>query len=111
MSEDIRKMIDKVKNFKQFVNEQVEDNIVRLTFNNINDYNKVDGVLYKNGFKTPTSMDKGSGYYKLDDNWLTIEFNKELQNNILPLINDVKYSLEYIKPMGYKIFNQGGYID
>ncbi|MCK9319393.1 hypothetical protein [Methanoculleus sp.] len=24
MSEDIRKMIDKVKNFKQFVNEQVE---------------------------------------------------------------------------------------
>jgi hypothetical protein len=26
MSEDIRKMIDKVKNFKQFVNEIVEDN-------------------------------------------------------------------------------------
>ncbi len=26
MSEDIRKMIDKVKNFKQFVNESVEDN-------------------------------------------------------------------------------------
>lgn len=27
MSEDIRKMIDKVKNFKQFVNEQVENNL------------------------------------------------------------------------------------
>ncbi len=27
MSEDIRKMIDKVKNFKQFVNENVDANI------------------------------------------------------------------------------------
>ena len=27
MSEDIRKIIDKVKNFKQFVNEQVENNL------------------------------------------------------------------------------------
>ena len=30
MSEDIRKMIDKVKNFKQFVNESV-DNTEKLT--------------------------------------------------------------------------------
>jgi len=30
MSEDIRKMIDKVKNFKQFVNEQKETNNILL---------------------------------------------------------------------------------
>jgi hypothetical protein len=30
MSEDIRKMIDKLKNFKQFVNEQVDDEIKNI---------------------------------------------------------------------------------
>lgn len=33
MSEDIRKMIDKVKNFKQFVNENVNDNNDYAFFN------------------------------------------------------------------------------
>jgi len=56
-------------------------------------------------------MDKGNGYYHSDDNFKTIEFKKELQNDILPLLNNVKYSSEHIKPMGYKIFNHGGYLD
>ena len=32
MNEDIRKMIDKVKNFKQFVNEDLNDNTDKLAF-------------------------------------------------------------------------------
>jgi len=107
----MREQINMVKNFKQFVNEQNENNVVRLTFLNIGDYNKSIGILYKNGFKRPTSPDKGNGYYRTDDNWKTIEFNINLKDDILPLLDDIKYEIDFKKPLEYKIFNQGGYLD
>jgi hypothetical protein len=50
MSKEIRQMIDKVKNFKQFINEQVENNMDRTKLNSklffvSNVYKKEDGVI------------------------------------------------------------------
>jgi hypothetical protein len=83
----------------------------RLTFSDLNAYHKVDYILYMNGFKQPTSPESGNGYYKIDDNWMTIEFDTKYENNILPLINDINFKLDYRTPPEYKIFNQGGYLD
>ena len=111
MNKDIGKKVNKVKNFKQFVNENNENDVVRLSFLNIDDYNKSISILYKNGFKTPTSPDKGNGYYIIDDNWKTIDFNINLKDDILHLLGDIKYEIDFKKPLDYKIFNQGGYLD
>ena len=56
MSEDIRKMIDKVKNFKQFVNENYNNNIIDFILDKINNY----------GIETLSNNDKDvlNGIYK-----------------------------------------------
>jgi hypothetical protein len=56
MSEDIRKMIDKVKNFKQFVNENVENNTDRTKMKSkhffiSNSYKNNDGIIKYIEFK------------------------------------------------------------
>ena len=103
--------INKVKNWRQFLNEQKEHNSVRLTFYNLTDYHKAEEILYMNGFKRPTSPEIGNGYYKSDDNWKTIEFNENLKDNILQLLKDIDFEIKYVPSIEYKIFNQGGYLD
>ena len=57
MSEDIRKMIDKVKNFKQFVNEQFENNIKdNIMFSVLS-----DGFTTNNRYGNPKT-----NYYSFD---------------------------------------------
>lgn len=54
MSKDIKEMIDKVKNFKQFVNEDVEVN-----------YTNGDGVEYiYTSFKVPTNINGKKAIYR-----------------------------------------------
>jgi hypothetical protein len=112
MENEMRKLINDFKTFNERkLNEQNDYTRIRLSFNDVSDYNKSNSILYKNGFNKPTSPVKGNGYYSTDDNWNTIEFNKELKDEILSLLNDIEYKIEYKKPLDYKIFNQGGYLD
>lgn len=93
------------------LNEGSKDSVVSLKFANITDYHKANQVLYNNGFKKPTSGNKGSGYYTADDDWHTIEFDTTLKKVVLPLLKGLKYKMDVKQPKGYKIFNQGGYLD
>lgn len=108
----MRKLIVDFKTFNnRKLNEENDYTRILLTFKDVSDYNKSNSILYKNGFKKPTSPDKGNGYYSTDNSWNTIEFNIELKDEILSLLNDIEYKIEYKKPLEYKIFNQGGYLD
>ena len=71
MSKDIRKMIDKVKNFKQFVNEQkMNENDIKILTNSFlsfyiqeQGYTKIPEQLIPNNIKN-----KFTKYYVEDDN-------------------------------------------
>lgn len=93
------------------LNENGKNTSVQLTFSNINDYHKSYNILNKNGFKPPTSPDRGNGYYHMDDNWKTIKFDNNLKDTILPLLHGIHYKIDFKKPLEYKIFNHGGHLD
>lgn len=63
MSEDMRKMIDKVKNFKQFVNEN-KYNISKDEFNNDVVYKKGDYKILVNSLNAPTHITLWYDNYK-----------------------------------------------
>ena len=62
MSEDIRKMIDKVKNFKQFVNESVHnENIIFVRTKNFDNTGTVNNhTRLFNFFKEPQKLTKST---------------------------------------------------
>ena len=96
---------------REALNEEKGHNRLRLTFYNFTDYYKAEKILYSNGYKRPTSPERGNGYYESNDGWQYIEFDKNLEDNILELLNDIDFGMKYVSRIGYKIFNEGGYLD
>jgi len=103
-----------VKLFEQFLNEANQDN--SYTFNDLQDYRKaisaLDGAnFYRSGNGNPPKGDE-SGSYSEDEHWKVIKIlrgEKEAAKILKKL--KLNYKSEYKKPMGYKVFNQGGYLD
>ena len=81
MSEDIRKMIDKVKNFKQFVNENV-DNLTILYHGSKFLFNKFDISRVNTG---QHSQDFGYGLYFTSDKDTAKFYANELSNTRTPI--------------------------
>jgi len=132
MSEDIRKMIDKVKNFKQFVNENNSSN-ERFVFvydpktDEVKGFNltypsdEFNNILYdKNG--------RGQGYgwgAQINDKKDPIKFNsmeeaqkwhndremknlvKKTQNNSYPDLSSIALQLRKLKEINYQTINRG----
>lgn len=103
-----------VKLFEEFMNEAKVDN--DYTFNNNEDYYKAVAVLrdagfYRSGNGNPPKGDE-PGTYIEDERWLNIRVIKG-EKEALKLLkkSKIKYKAEYKEPMGYKIHNQGGYLD
>jgi hypothetical protein len=82
--------------------------IKTYSFNSLSKFRNAQAKLYKanfyrNGNGNPPTGEE-VGIYSEDENWLTIEIltgNIELANG----------HLEYKKPIGYMVFNHGGYLD
>ncbi len=81
MSEDIRKMIDKVKNFKQFVNENV-DNLTTLYHGSKFLFNKFDISRVNTG---QHSQDFGYGLYFTSNKDTAKFYANELSNTKTPI--------------------------
>lgn len=103
-----------VKLFEEFVNEAQIDN--DYTFDNLQDYRKAIGALRDAGFyasgngNPPTGDEKGT--YKEDERWLNISIISGDKEAIKILKKTkLKYNAKHQKPMGYKVHNQGGYLD
>lgn len=103
-----------IKLFETFVNEANEIN--SYSFNNREDFRKAEGVLskanfYRSGSGNPPKGDE-PGLYTSDEHWNTIKIVRG-EKEALKLLKKAKlnYGGEYKKPMGYKVFNQGGYLD
>ena len=103
MSKDIRKMIDKVKNFKQFVNEQkMNENDIKILTNSFlsfyiqeQGYTKIPEQLIPNNIKN-----KFTKYYVEDDNVYAgnkIGLNPE---NIISWTSDYEVALGFSKIHG-----------
>jgi hypothetical protein len=103
-----------IKLFEQFVNEAQIDN--DYTFNNLEDYRKAvaalrDAEFYKSGNGIPPTGNE-PGTYTEDERWLNIRINSGEKEAIKLLKKTkLKYKAKYQKPIGYKVFNQGGYLD
>lgn len=103
-----------IKLFEQFINEANEIN--SYSFNNREDFRKATSELRKAGFymsgngNPPKGNEPGS--YSEDEHWLVIKITRG-EKEALKLLKKAKlnYGGEYKKPMGYKVFNQGGYLD
>lgn len=103
-----------VKLFEQFINEAIADN--KYTFNSLEDFRKAASELRKAGFymsgngNPPKGDEPGS--YTEDERWLIIKVGRG-EKEATKVIKKAKvgYKSEYAKPMGYKVFNQGGYLD
>ena len=72
MSEDIRKMIDKVKNFKQFVNEQ--------KLNEMDIYDGLGGVY--RGYKWEVLHDGKDSWIVINDKKIMLAKEDKLKNEI-----------------------------
>jgi hypothetical protein len=81
MSEDIRKMIDKVKNFKQFVNENVND-LTTLYHGSKFLFNKFDMSRVNTG---QHSQDFGYGLYFTSNKDTAKFYANELSNTKTPI--------------------------
>lgn len=81
MNEDIRKMIDKVKNFKQFINENV-DNLTTLYHGSKFLFNKFDVSRVNTG---QHSQDFGYGLYFTSDKDTAKFYANELSNTKTPI--------------------------
>lgn len=104
-----------IKLFEEFINEAKEiDN--DYTFSTLDEYYKGVKVLklagfYRSGNGNPPTGNE-PGIYKEDEHWLNIRIIKG-EKEALKLLkkSKIKYKAEYKEPMGYKIHNQGGYLD
>jgi len=81
MNEDIREMIDKIKNFKQFVNESNQN--IQIDKNYVNDFFNDFGFLITLNFSQITRMG-------IDQN-STNELNTMMSNLRKPIINGLNY--------------------
>jgi hypothetical protein len=98
---------------KDIINEGPDKN--RYQFNTLQDLNKANSALYKAGFYSqnanpPTGKEPGS--FNVDNNWIAIDVirgHKEAAKIFKKLKLD--YGGKYKKPIGYKVFNHGGYYD
>jgi|GEM_PF-1519665 hypothetical protein len=103
-----------LKLFEQFINEANLDN--SYTFDNSQDYRKAVSALnaadfYRSGNGNPPKGDE-PGSYSEDEHWNVIKIirgEKEAAKILKKL--KLNYKSEYKKPMGYKVHNQGGYLD
>jgi hypothetical protein len=107
MSEDIRKMIDKVKNFKQFVNENADTNNIIAYHGTRYDFDKFDmfypkgaignpkGVYFTRDLQTAIEYaeDVDGG---LDDKSRVIKVKLNIDSNDDGVINNHSYSGEEI---------------
>jgi hypothetical protein len=103
-----------IKLYEQFLNEAQVNN--DYTFNSREDYNKAVSALYNAGFYrsgngNPPKGDE-PGMYKEDENWLNLRIiSGEKEAAKVLKKTKLKYNAKYQKPMSYKVFNQGGYLD
>ena len=104
-----------VKLFEDFLNEAKQiDNA--YTFDNRQDYDKAvkalrDAGFYRSGDGNPPKGDE-PGSYEENEHWLTIKIIRG-DKDALKLLKKAKlnYGGKYKEPMGYKVYNQGGYLD
>lgn len=96
------------------VNEAQVNNY--YSFNSLEDFRKASGVLRKAGFyrsgnANPPTGDE-LGHYREDERWRVITIGRG-QKEAAKLLKNAKLDKggKYQKPMDYKIFNQGGYLD
>jgi len=107
---DLRQFIKTT--IREFLNEDIKTNAeTRLNFTKRADFSKAVGILLSKGYNRSTTIDKGKGYFSTDEHWFTISFNRNLEDDILPYLHGINYEIEHKKPIDYKIFNQGGYLD
>lgn len=83
----------------------------RLTFSNRTAFNNAQNVLLDNGYNRPTSPRAGSGYFSTDENWQLIDFDEELEDEILHLLHAIDFTIKHVPYMKYVTHNQGGYLD
>lgn len=88
----------------------------RFSFDSIDDFRKATGVLRKENWRDNSSGNppKGNepGTFEADNRWLEIKIIKgEKDANKLLKSAKVKYKATYKEPMGYRVFDQGGYFD
>ena len=101
MSEDIRKMIDKVKNFKQFVNESENNDFILNNDNDWNDvFNKVEEGLKNQPIHYKDSHNlRGEVYLKE----LYENYGIDFEDGLDQLVDLVAY---LISEGGYKIIKK-----
>ena len=104
-----------IHTFESFVNEaqQIDND---YTLDNLDTYYKAVKVLRDAGFYASGNGNppKGNepGIYKEDQRWLNIRIIKgEKEAAELLKKSKLKYKAEYKEPIGYKVHNQGGYLD
>lgn len=103
-----------IKLFEQFINEAQVNN--SYSFDSLEDFRKAAGELrkagfYKSGSGNPPSGDE-PGSYTEDEHWRVIKIVRG-EKEAAKLLKKAKLDKggEYKKPMGYKVYNQGGYLD
>jgi hypothetical protein len=99
MSKEIRKMNDKVKNFRQFVNEQINQNESNDLKNFWNNYLKlvdiIDGIISEEG-ELSTRYWKDGLEEELDNITSTIKTIKDISDNKQNIINNFKSLIDGI---------------
>jgi len=103
-----------IKLYEEFVNEAQVDN--DYTFDNLQDYRKAVSALrtanfYASGNGNPPKGDE-PGIYQEDERWLNLRIiSGEKEAAKVLKKTKLKYNAKYQKPMSYKVFNHGGYLD
>jgi hypothetical protein len=86
--------------------------ITELTFANKDNYYKANRLLIANNYHESHHMNKGNGYYTLVEHWLSIEFNIDLELEILNLLNqnNIVFTQKNKQPFIFPKDNNLGYI-
>ena len=95
MSKDIRKMIDKVKNFKQFVNENVNEDLITLWNNYLKLVDIIDGIISEEG-ELSTRYWKDGLEEELDEITSNTKTTKDIFNNKQKIINNFNMLMDGI---------------
>jgi len=88
----------------------------RFSFDSTDDFRKAEGALrranfYQQGNGNPPKGDE-PGSYTSNEYWNMIDIVAgEKEANKLLKSAKVKYKATYKEPMGYRVYNQGGYFD
>lgn len=87
------------KNIKTTLSEYIleqkqQQSLTRLKFSSTDALKKAISILYNSDFKEPSSETKGKGYYTVDEEWKSIEFNTELSDTIVSLMGILEFEQE-----------------